>query len=382
MPAQPWLQLGGRAPAVAFGASTPDAVVRTVLGARIFLGGVARRLAGSRAGAGGGIKPGQLTTLIKGCSNPAGLKRLLEDHGQSFNFMHVGAAWSSLAKMLKGGGARGYAEPADNEVIQLLQDPTRAAVNEMGARGVANVLHSMGQLHQSGGMVSGDELMGELLARALALAGDFIFIPMGIAHVMWALATMGITPDPRLLEAMQRQALARAADFEPRHASTVLEALATMRIEPEPRLLEAMLTSAGDADVSSSRRATSTAGGFNPQGVANSPRSTPDGEGRDLDCDPRTDGGGRDLDGVGRDHRSAQPASIARPAPAAWMYNRAQRDKMRSLWQDGLLDTEAGPREWAPSISGMVNERGEVGRLVDLADLKRWLEREKAKPLE
>ncbi|KAJ1475295.1 hypothetical protein T484DRAFT_2024586 [Baffinella frigidus] len=255
VPAQlpPWLSLGGRARSASTRGGT-YALARTVfgLGARICQGGVSRRLTGSR---GGGrppeIRQGQLMQEIKGCTDAGGLLLLLLLHGQSFDFIHIGAAWGSLAGM-RGAGARG----ADGEVIQRLQALTRAKAPEMDVRGVSSVLYSMAKMYQRGRKVADDELEGELLARAVATAGDFD--PQGVANLLWSLATMGSTPDPRLLEAMQGRATAMAGDFTPQGVANLMWALATMGSTPDPRLLEAM-----------QGRATAMAGDFTPQGVAN-----------------------------------------------------------------------------------------------------------------
>jgi hypothetical protein len=75
---------------------------------------------------------------------------------------------------------------------------------------------------------------------------------------MWALATMGVKPDAGLLETMQRRATATAGDFNPQNVANLMWALATMGVKPDAGLLEAM-----------QRRARAMAGDFNPQNVAN-----------------------------------------------------------------------------------------------------------------
>ena len=65
-------------------------------------------------------------------------------------------------------------------------------------------------------------------ARATATAGDFY--PQGVANLLWALATMGSKPDPRLLEAMQGQATATARDFNSQDVANVLWSLACFDI--------------------------------------------------------------------------------------------------------------------------------------------------------
>ncbi|KAJ1487970.1 hypothetical protein T484DRAFT_1940176 [Baffinella frigidus] len=248
------LPLGGRAPSAAAGAGTPETLARTVLGlgARICWRSVPRGLAFSGGGGGRGIHPGELTTLIKGCRDAAGLLKLVEEHGKSFNFIHVGAAWGRLAKMRDAGGTR----VAEGEVIKRLELLTGATVQEMGAWGVSNIIHSMATVSESGRMAADDELTGTLLARAEATAAGFN--SHDISNVLWALATMGIKPGPGLLEAMQRRATATENDFKPQGVANVLWALATMGITADARLLEAM-----------QGRATATAGDFKPQGVAN-----------------------------------------------------------------------------------------------------------------
>ena len=76
--------------------------------------------------------------------------------------------------------------------------------------------------------------------------------------VLWALATMGEKADRGLLEAMQRRATATAGEFDPQGVANLLWALTTMGGKVDQGLLEAM-----------QRRATATAGCFKPQEVSN-----------------------------------------------------------------------------------------------------------------
>jgi len=147
----------------------------------------------------GGPREGEGSTLtmeITRCTDARGLLGLVQQHGQSFNAIHVSAAWGKVAKM-PGAGQRGE----EGLVLQLLQVLTRAKMQEMGARAVANVALSMAMLHVIGRMVVDDELVGELQGRARETAGDFN--PQHVLMLMSALAKMGITPDAGLVEAMQ-----------------------------------------------------------------------------------------------------------------------------------------------------------------------------------
>ncbi|KAJ1485275.1 hypothetical protein T484DRAFT_1892855 [Baffinella frigidus] len=77
-----------------------------------------------------------------------------------------------------------------------------ATVPKMGAREVANVVHSLTP------PISVDaELVGELVDRATATAGDFK--PQAVSNLVWGLAKMGIQPDAGLPEAMQGRATAQ-----------------------------------------------------------------------------------------------------------------------------------------------------------------------------
>jgi hypothetical protein len=92
--------------------------------------------------------------------------------------------------------------------------------------------------------------------RATAVAGEFN--PQDVSNTVWALATMGVTPDEELLRAMQVRATSLAGLFDPQNVANTVWALATMGVMPEAGLLRAM-----------QGRATATAGLFNPQDVAN-----------------------------------------------------------------------------------------------------------------
>ncbi|KAJ1482688.1 hypothetical protein T484DRAFT_1803177, partial [Baffinella frigidus] len=235
VPAQllPCLSLGGGARSVGARVGT-NALVHTAtgLGMRSGWGGVSIRFVGSGRGStggggdaskgpdgrlrGGGLEnssspgndPGQLTSWIRQCNDVGGLLELLDRHGPSFDYIHVGAAWGTLAKMPSGGG-----RSADGVVLQRLQVLTRATVQAMGSRQVSNILSAMAKLDASGRMDVENELVGVLLRRATGMVTDFK--PQDIAHLSWALASMSVKPDAGLLEAMQGQATATAGDFKP-----------------------------------------------------------------------------------------------------------------------------------------------------------------------
>ena len=101
----------------------------------------------------------------------------------------------------------------------------------MGIRAVANILHSIAKLEESGRLVADNELAGKRLGRALSTAGRFD--PQNVANL--AVAKMDIKTDPHLLEAMRRRAMEMANDFNTQDVTHILWALATMGIEPDPR---------------------------------------------------------------------------------------------------------------------------------------------------
>jgi hypothetical protein len=77
--------------------------------------------------------------------------------------------------------------------------------------------------------------------QATATADDFE--PQGVANVLWALATMGIEPQPRLLQTLQRQATATADDFNNQNVANVLWSMACFDTSPSPvsvRMVESM----------------------------------------------------------------------------------------------------------------------------------------------
>ena len=199
----------------------------------------------------GALRPGKLTSLIKQCGDVGTLQGLVEEQREMFNHIHVSAAWVALRRMENVGG-RGEEEA----LLQQLQDLTGPTVQEMGERQVANVIHSMATLHESGRMIVDDALAGKLLDRAKATAGDFE--PQGVANLLWALSTMGVKPEPGLLEAMQGRAIATARGFTAEGVANLVQALSNMGVTPEPGLLEAM-----------QGRAIATVGSFNPQNVVN-----------------------------------------------------------------------------------------------------------------
>jgi hypothetical protein len=174
----------------------------------------------------------------------------MEQHGQSFNAFQVVAAWGTVAKMPSAGG-----EVDKGVVLQRLQVLARAKIQEMGAREVASIVHSMARIYGRGRIGLNDELMAELWVRATATARDFK--PHHVSMLMWALAKMGIMPDAGLVEAMQGQARVTAGNFKPKEVATLMRALAKMGIKnPNAGLVEAM-----------QGRARETAGDFTPSEV-------------------------------------------------------------------------------------------------------------------
>ncbi|KAJ1482703.1 hypothetical protein T484DRAFT_1803215, partial [Baffinella frigidus] len=195
-------QLGGGAcspqPRLGTDALAPTA---TGLGTRSGWGGVSIRFAGSGGGSTGGggmaskgpdgrlrgggressrppaINPRELTSWIKQCTDVGGLLELLERHGPSFNYIHVGAAWGTAVAKMRSGGGRG----ADGVVLQRLQVLTRATVQKMGTRQVSNVVYSMAKLNASGRMDVENELVAVLLRRAKVMVGDFN--PQAVANL-------------------------------------------------------------------------------------------------------------------------------------------------------------------------------------------------------
>jgi hypothetical protein len=176
---------------------------------------------------------GWSTKEIMACTDARGLLALVKKDGLSFNAVQVVAAWGNVAK-IPSAGAGGD----EGAVLQLLQDLTRKKMQELRAREVANVAHTIAMLHESGRMGVHNELVGELQARAIATAGSFK--PMGVARLMWALEKMGIKPDAGLVKAMQIQAMETAGEFKPAMVTSLLQAFATMGIRPGRGLLEAM----------------------------------------------------------------------------------------------------------------------------------------------
>ena len=196
-----------------------------------------------------GVDPQQLTAWITRCQNRKGLRELVEQRGESFNVIHVSAAWANLAEVRGGAGDK-------EAVMQRLQVMLRAKIQEAGPREIATLLLSMAKLKAGGQKGVDDELVGELKTRAMVTAGDFE--PHHVGNLMKALVKMGIMdPDAGLVEAMQGRAMATAGDFKPQEVTDLVEALAKMGIRPHAGLVAAL-----------QGRATATAGDFKPRQVA------------------------------------------------------------------------------------------------------------------
>ncbi|KAJ1487182.1 hypothetical protein T484DRAFT_1787562, partial [Baffinella frigidus] len=207
---------------------------------------------GERIPAKGGGRPldaRQLTGVIKECREVGDLARILQEQSGVLNHIHVSAAWVCLARIGRGrGGAQ------STIVLTALQDQTREVLDQMGARGIAGVLHSMARLLSPNDERAG--LLETMQRRATVTAGEFE--PQGISMLLWALATMRERADRGLMKAMQTRAMATAGEFGPQAVANLLWALATMGEKADRKLLETM-----------QRRATATAGEFKPQEVSN-----------------------------------------------------------------------------------------------------------------
>jgi hypothetical protein len=188
--------------------------------------------------------------MIKYCGEAGELALILQEHRGFLDHIHVSAAWVCLARL---GTGRGGGEVGD--AVDALQGLAWDVLDQMDGQGTANVMHSMSKLHQIG-VRADPKLLEAMQRRAMATTGDFK--PQAVANVLLGLATMGERADRELLEAMQRRATAMAGVFNPQDVANVLWALATMGEMVDRGLLETM-----------QRRATATAGGFNPQATSN-----------------------------------------------------------------------------------------------------------------
>ncbi|KAJ1478131.1 hypothetical protein T484DRAFT_1905100, partial [Baffinella frigidus] len=169
---------------------------------------------------GGPLRPAQLTGVIKECREAGELARIVQEHREVLNHIHVSAAWVCLARI-----GRGRDGGEMREVFGSLQDLTREVLGELSGRGIANVMHSMGKLKKKGGALDGD-LLKAMQRRATATAGEFN--PQEVANLLWGLATMGEQADRGLLEVIQRRATATAGEFKPQEVANLVWALATM----------------------------------------------------------------------------------------------------------------------------------------------------------
>jgi hypothetical protein len=194
--------------------------------------------------------PQQLTVRIKECKNSGDFLQLLSQQGAAFDHIHVSAAWSKFKSMHRGGdrGTR-------IEVVRTLQELTESQMPKMDGRGVSNILHAIAKA-KAADTGSMKQLVNKLMAKATPVSQSFD--PQAVANTVWALATMGVTPEAGLLRAMQGRATALAGEFNPQAVANTVWALATMGVTPDEKLLRAM-----------QGRATAVAGDFNLQEVAN-----------------------------------------------------------------------------------------------------------------
>jgi hypothetical protein len=64
------------------------------------------------------------------------------------------------------------------------------------------------------------QLVQKLMAKATTVSQSFK--PQEVANTVWALATMGVTPDEKLLRAMQGRATALAGEFSPQDVANTV----------------------------------------------------------------------------------------------------------------------------------------------------------------
>jgi len=210
----------------------------------VILGGV-RTLSDSNR-----TRPQQLTIDIKESKNTQDLNQLLLQQKATVNHIHVSAAWSKFKTMRRGGDRR-----TRIGLLLVLQELTESQMQNMDGRQVANILHAITK-GKAAGTASIKQLVQKLMAKATTVSQSFE--PQHVANTVWALATMGVTPDAGLLRAMQVRATAVAGEFNPQNVANTLSALAKMGVTPDAGLLRAMQV-----------RAMALAGEFTPQAVSN-----------------------------------------------------------------------------------------------------------------
>ena len=176
--------------------------------------------------------PQQLTVRIKECKNSGDFLQLLSQQGAAFDHIHVSAAWSKFKSM-----QRGADRGTRIEVVRTLQALTESQMPKMDGRGVSNILHAIAKA-KAADTGSMKQLVNKLMAKATPVSQSFD--PQAVANTVWALATMGVTPDEKLLRAMQGRATAVAEEFDPQAVANTVWALDTMGVTPEAGLLRAI----------------------------------------------------------------------------------------------------------------------------------------------
>jgi nicotinamidase-related amidase len=221
------------------------AFLRTSMHSRLVILGGVRTLSDSNR-----TRPQQLTIDIKESKNTQDLNQLLLQQKATVNHIHVSAAWSKFKTMRRGGDRR-----TRIGLLLVLQELTESQMQNMDGRQVANILHAITK-GKAAGTASIKQLVQKLMAKATTVSQSFE--PQHVANTVWALATMGVTPDAGLLRAMQVRATAVAGEFNPQNVANTLSALAKMGVTPDAGLLRAMQV-----------RAMALAGEFTPQAVSN-----------------------------------------------------------------------------------------------------------------
>ena len=135
----------------------------------------------------------QLNKEISGCGSTSRLCGLITKHAGEFNHVNVATAFRKLLLASRSGMPRGVVEDA----LEALEQRALQTVEDFGARGIANTLHSMAKARYR---PTRAVLLCELGDRLRAVKGECK--PQEIANTLWAYATMGERPGAGVVGAL------------------------------------------------------------------------------------------------------------------------------------------------------------------------------------
>lgn len=190
----------------------------------------------------GELSPKQLTSFISNTATPQDLLKLVQQHVEAMNAIHLAATYSRLSHMCQqqqqqqqsAAGVRQQAA-AVQELLQLVEPRVQEQLQLLGAWSIASIMHACHYLRRK-------QLMPLLLERFLQPDVLHTATAQGLANALWAACKSGVVPhDDDMVQ------LLAAFDWQlevakPQEIANVLVAVADARWQLPVRQCDRLLT--------------------------------------------------------------------------------------------------------------------------------------------